>query len=256
METLIEQRGHAIHRIYQEELLDYCRAAGNGDEADLNVYWTEVAKELVCSARQVKVNQRRFPSYATYRSSYLDDLAERMAQTSSIFPDPPLHPCLRRRQLEYHRGGTAWESLIRKTRGRKVAEVERLHITGEGWSGLKKDIRKILGELAHRYQFQERSLPPTNARNVPTKAFCKAKDNGLIFGCSVDPGKLPQATQLHLHFFVVHERERDLALQLGDFRDIVPGFELYNYFINDPPEFHVLGVRAYVELFEVFANSF
>ena len=81
-------------------------------------------------------------------------------------------------------------------------------------------------------------------------------ESGLIFGCGVEHGWLRQATQLHLNFFVAHEEDRELALWLGDFRDIVPGFELYNYFMDDPPEFHVLGIRAYVELFDVFANSF
>ena len=255
-EKLIEERGFAVHRIGQNELIDYCRAHAGGDEHGLGTYWTEVARELVCSARQIKVNQRAFPAYATYRSSYLDNLARRMAHTSSPFPDPPLHPCVRLRQLEYSGNGTLWQGLIRKTRGRKVAEIERLHISAEGWSGLKKDIRKILEKFAYAHKFVERSLPKRRALGLPSKAFCKVKGNGLIFGCGVDAGWLPQATQLHLNFFVIHEEECKMVLRLGDYRDIVPGFELYNYFMDDPPEFHVLGIRAYVELFDVFANSF
>ena len=85
-EKLIEDRGFAVHRIGQTDLIDYCRTHTSGDECDLGTYWSEVARELVCSARQIKVYRREFPAHVTYRSSYLDDLARRMAHTSSPFP--------------------------------------------------------------------------------------------------------------------------------------------------------------------------
>jgi hypothetical protein len=128
----------------------------------------------------------------------------------------------------------------------KKQESERLEIQTAGWTGRKWDVLPFIDKFCSAHAFKRR-------RNL----WHKNLSCGLVFEVSTDLGGSPYCTQMPLMFRIFHASDPKFAFELGGnepFDQLVYGSRLYGEGGNASD--FVLGVRAYIELFDVIATSF
>lgn len=238
-----EARGFLLPAAWQNRMIEFCGAC----QADLlNYYWDEVAMETMRSIGKVNSDLRRFLIEPRYRSAFLDDLSARKDFADPAVPNGPLIKGL----LDHFK--RAWSD--REFQDQDIAfrkelqkrECARLGIQTTGWTGKKRGILPFVDEFCIAREFKRR-------RN----RWHKKLDSGLIFEVGVNLGGDPQRVGDPLVFRIFHEGDRECIFQMGGneaFDRLIYGSRLY-WAYADPDEC-VLGIRAYVELFDVIAASF
>src|ERR1041384_5838881 len=88
VDDAISRRGFQVQRLYEQEVRAVCERTFEESPTGLSAYWTELARETVCSANRADPIFRRLPPEAAYRSILLDRLAQRYSQA----PIHSLHP--------------------------------------------------------------------------------------------------------------------------------------------------------------------
>ncbi len=249
----ISKRGYLVHKVYQHEMIEFCRTRLSDNQYDLTQYWREFAREVVFSGGRNLLSLR---DDWGCRSAYLDTMAHGLG----IKPLPrsmSMHPCIHARVEANERNELLWNQLLDNVEKVKSSEVDAHEIDATHWTGLKAGIVPIVEDQAMALGFEKRKVPLAQGVGQPRKTFWKETKGGLLIGCGVDTGGLPRATQLHLQCYVTHKSDFSTVFWIGDCRNIVPGFELYNIFrVNAPPPSRVLGIHAFLELLDVFTDSF
>jgi hypothetical protein len=250
----LEDRSLLVPTLYQEQMFHHCAKHSIGTTKGLNRYWDEIARERVCSAGRADSNLRIFRGPSSYRSAYLDQLANSFDYSASPFADPPIDPCLHDFTLARYRNKGLFPALRAVLTGQKLAEASQLGLSAEGWTGKKRDVKPILKRYVEQQGFVEERLLRRDA-GQPTRVFCKEAANGLVFQCWVDEGGLAEVLQLPLEFCVTHKDDPEPFFWIGHFINVVPGFEFYGNCVNEPPECCVLGIHAFAQAIELFVLS-
>ena len=238
-----EARGFAIHKAWQSRIMQFC---GEQQSNLLNRYWDEVALETMHCLGQGVPDQRAFVIQPKYRSSFLDELFVARDFLDPKYPSPPLVKCL----FDYdkkilldrefaEREATIFANL-------KKAEGERLGIEMMGWSGKKRDVIPFVEKFCRGRAFERH-------RN----RWRKKVNGGLVFEVGVDLGGNPYCITPPLMFRIFHMDEPKCVFDIRGsavLDQFVPGFVVYRGCKTASD--YVLGIRAYVELFDVIADSF
>lgn len=238
-----EARDFALHRAWQDRVIEFC---GQGQSCLLNRYWDEVAQETMqCLGRGVP-DTRAFVIQPCQRSKFLDELFTARDFLEPEYPSPPLIKCL----FEYDK------RLLRDAEFRETeravfvdlqrAESERLGIDATGWSGKKCDAIPFVDQFCSALDFERRS-----------KRWRKKSNRGLVFEIGVDLGGQPYRVTVPLKYQIYHSDDKKVVFDItGDavFQHMIPGSFLYRH--GRSPSEWVLGIRAYLELFDVIARSF
>jgi len=234
----LEARGYLLPRRYQEAVAASCSSEAR---LDLDKYWDEDAREYVCSAGQVNTATRTFPDFLSYRSQYLDQLAS-IRKPSSLFPVNPLHPCLVEFTVRERTEPGFGASYVEALQSEKRAEIRRLGIRADLWSGEKKDVRRVFESLMSAKGFSKWK-----------RFFRKQSDSGLVFSGFADLGGRPFCIAVPFHFFVGHNSDELETFEFSPVRAI-PGFWFYYGF--NTVNAGVLGFQAYTEIIDIMSESF
>lgn len=232
-----EARGFSIPRARQDRMIEFCE----GHQANLlHRYWDEVALETMQSAGKVNSDLRMFRIEPKYRSAFLDRLFAARDFVELPYRNPPLVKCLfdymkrNNSDAQFRDGEMAFIRELQKREG------ERLRIQTTGWTGEKLGAVPFVGELfAHRRNRWQKKL-----------------DCHAVFEVSLDLGGDPQRIGSPLIFRIFHEDDPEFAFEMtgnAPFERLVYGSWLYSACAT--PSDHVLGIRAYIELFDVIAAS-
>jgi hypothetical protein len=243
-ELAFEALGFTIHKAQLNRIIQFC---GEQKSHFLNRYWDEVALETMQSLGQGDPDQRAFVIQPRYRSAFLDELFAARDFVEPQFPCPPLVKCLFDRfkkiylDAEFRNNENTFFSQLQK------AESERLDIQTTGWSGRKRDVVPFVEQFCSALAFERR-------RN----RWRKKIDGGLVFEVSVDFGGNPYCIgkpPLLFRIFHVDDPKYVFFIPLvAVFDRLVPGSDIFAH-CRDASDY-VLGIRAYVELFNVIAGSF
>ena len=238
-----EARGFLAHRAWQNRMIEFC---GEHQADLLNRYWDEVALETMRCAGKVRSEIRYFGIEPKYRSAFLDELFAARDFVEPPFQAPPLIRCL------YEHMKKTWfdvefrniESTFIKMQQKQ--ESERLGIQTTGWTGKKRGVIPFVDHFCTVLGFKKR-------RN----SWQKKLDSGLVFEVSLDLGGNPDRIGAPLVFRIFHTDDPKFAFEMEGnepFDELVYGSRLYGG-AGDASDY-VLGIRAYVELFDVIATSF
>jgi hypothetical protein len=227
-----------LPRRYQESIAASCSSDAR---LDLDRYWDEDAREYICSAGQANIATRTFPDFPSYRSQYLDQLAS-IRKPSSLFPVSPLHPCLNEFETRRRIEPAFDESFVEALQSEKRAEIRRLRIRADVWSGEKKDVGQVFGDLMKAKGFSKRK-----------KFFCKQSNSGVVFSGFADLGGRPFCVAVPFHFFIGNGADELETFEFSPWR-LIPGFWFYHGF--GTVDAGVLGFRAYTEMIDIMSESF
>ena len=237
-----EARGLTLHKAWQSRMIQFC-----GQECSnlLNRYWDEIASETMQCLGRSSIETRVFVIEPKYRSDFLDELfaARDFAEPAS---PAPLIQCLfdyDKRILRDYEFAQTESGFFGKVR---TAESERFGIDATGWSGKKRDVIPFVERFCSAVGFERR-------RN----RWRKKTDQGLVFEVGVDLGGKPYCLTVPLTFRIYHSDDTKLVFDIrGDaiFQHLIPGSFLYRH--GQAASEWVLGIKAYVDLFDVIANSF
>ena len=238
-----EALGFTIHKARQNRIIQFC---GEQQSDLLHRYWDEVALETMQSLGQGAPDQRAFVIQPRYRSVFLDELFAARDFVEPSFRYPPLIKCLfdRAKKIyldeEFRENEVAFFSRLQK------AESERLGIQTMGWSGRKRDVVPFVEEFCRALAFERH-------RN----RWRKKVDGGLVFEVGVDLGGNPYCTAkppLMFRIFHVDDPKYVFSITHADVFDrLIPG--CVEYARCRDASGYVLGIRAYIELFDVIAAS-
>jgi hypothetical protein len=240
-EGLLEAKGFLLHRLWQQYFLDLC---GPENEAVVNRYWDEYAAEVVGSAVRHNPHHRTLPPHATYRSAFLDELAAAATFAAGRYRNLAFPRCVYeyiQRMMTDH--AFRLEQLD-KFDSLKEREIEKFSISAEKFSGKKRDAIPYVEEFSTSLGFSRRG----RAR------FVKRLDP-LQLEIRVDTGGFPElGGGLPLHFWISCPSDEQFVSHLTTFDFIIPGFSKYESFGSGKA--CVLGIRASVEAFDAFVQSF
>jgi hypothetical protein len=234
----LEARGYLLPRRYQESVAASCSSEAR---LDLDKYWDEDAREYICAAGQVDTATRTFPDFPSYRSQYLDQLAS-IRKPSLLFPVNPLHPCLREFKVRERTEPGFAASCIEALQAEKRAEIRRLGIKADLWSGEKGDVGRVFESLMSAKGFSKWK-----------RFFRKQSNSGLVFSGFADLRGRPFCIAVPFHFFVGYSSEEPETFEFSPVRAI-PGFWFYYGF--NTVDAGVLGFQAYTEIIDVMSESF
>ena len=238
-----EALGFSIHKAWQGRIIQFC----GEQQADLlNRYWDEVALETMQSLGQGAPDRRAFVIEPKYRSAFLDDLFASRDFVEPAFPSPPLIKGM----FEHFK--KVWFDA--EFRGREVvffnglrsAEAERLGIQTTGWSGERRDVIPFVERFCTGLAFERH-------RN----RWRKKVDGDLILEVGVDLGGNRFRTKHQLMFRIFHVNDPKYAFDINGpavLDRLVPGVD--QYFPGQNASEYILGVKAYIELFNIIAASF
>jgi hypothetical protein len=227
-----------LPRRYQESIAASCSSEA---ALDLDLYWDEEAREYICSAGQANTATRTFADFPSYRSQYLDQLAS-IRKPSSLFQVSPLHPCLSEFKTRERIEPGFGESFVEALQLEKRAEIRRLEIRADVWSGEKEDVGRVFGSLMKAKGFSKGK-----------KFFRKQSNSGLVFSGFADLGGRPFWVAVPFHFFISNGGDELETFEFSPLR-VIPGFWFYYGF--DAVDAGVLGFRAYSEIIDIMSESF
>jgi hypothetical protein len=246
-ELAFEALGFTIHKARQNRIIQFC---GEKQSHLLHRYWDEIALETMQSLGQGAPDQRAFLIQPRYRSAFLDELFAARDFVEPRFPCPPLVKCLFDRfkkiylDAEFRDNENAFFSQLRK------AESERLGIETIGWSGKKREFVPFVEKFCSALAFERRRY-----------RWRKKINGGLVFEVGVDFGGNPYCIgKPPLLFLIFHVDDPKYVFSIMHaavsvvFDRLLPGFDVYAH-CRDASDY-VLGIRAYIELFDVIARSF
>jgi hypothetical protein len=238
-----EALGFAIHGVWQNRIIQFC---GEQQSHLLNRYWDEVALETMQCLGQGAPDQRAFVIQPKYRSIFLDELFAARDFVEPTFRYPPLVKCLFDHAKKIYFDAAFREKEVVFFSDLQKAESERLGIQTTGWSGKKRDVIPFAEEICMGLAFERH-------RN----RWRKKVGGDLVFEVGVDLGGNPYCITPPLMFRIFHVNDPKCVFDIKGtavFDRLVPGFAVYGR-CEDASEY-VLGVRAYIELFNVIAGSF
>jgi hypothetical protein len=236
-----EALGFSMHKAWQNRMIQFC-----GEQARLlDQYWDDVALETMQSLGKGAPDQRAFVIQPKYRSAFLDELFAARDFVEPAFPSPPLIKCM------FERSKKIW--FDPKFRAREAsffddlhsAEAERLGVQVMAWS-TKRDVIPFLEEFCGALAFQRHR---NRWRKMPV--------GGLIFEVGVDLGGNRFRLKSPLIFRIFHMDDPKYAFDINGpavLDRLVPG--VGQYFPGRNASEYILGVKAYIELFNVLACSF
>jgi len=238
-----EARGFSIPRARQDRMIEFC----GGHQADLlNRYWDEVALETMRSAGRVNSDSRMFRiEQPKYRSDFLDRLFAARDFVELPYRNPPLVKCLFEYMKRNNSDAEFREGEVACVRELKKREGERLQIQTTGWTGKKRGVIPFVDEFCTTLGFAHRR-----------KRWQKKLDCHAVFEVSLDLGGNPDRIGSPLVFRIFHEDDPEFAFEMTQhpFEFLIYGSWLYS--AGATPRDEVLGIRAYIELFDVVAASF
>lgn len=238
-----ETRGFSIPRARQDRMIEFC----GGDQASLlNRYWDEVALETMQSAGRTNSDLRMFLIEPTYRSALLDRLFAARDFAEPPYRNPPLVKCLFEYMKRNNSDAEFRDAEMANIRDLQKREGERLQIQTTGWTGTKRGVVPFVGEFCRTLGFVRR-------RN----RWQKKLDCQAVFDVSLDLRGDPHRIGSPLVFRIFHEDDPEFAFEMtgsAPFERLVYGSWLYSACAT--PSDHILGIRAYIELFDVIAASF
>jgi hypothetical protein len=243
-QTAFEALGFSIHKAWQNEIIQFC---GEQQSQLLNRYWDEVALETMQSLGEGDPDQRAFVIQPKYRSAFLDELFAARAPVELPYRYPPLVRCLLEYGKKAYDDREFWESRLAFFGSLQKAECERLGIDPAGGLRQKKDVIPFLERFCGELKFESRS------RN----RWRKKIGGGLVFEVGVWLGGNPFRMHSPLKFRIFHVDQPKYAFDTEGHAvldRLVPGIAMYARWGNDLE--YILGVRAFIELFNVIAGSF
>ena len=206
--------------------------------------------ETMQSLGQGNPDQRSFLIQPRYRSAFLDELFAARDFVEPSFPCTPLVKCLFDRfkkvyfDPEFRNNEVVFSSDLRKE------EVGRLEIQTTGWSGRKRDVVPFVKKFCNDLAF-----------DCWRNRWRKKINCGLVFEVGVDLGGNPCCTgkpPLSFRIFHVDDPKYVFAMMHAAvsvvFDRLLPGSDIYAH-CRDAGDY-VLGIRAFVELFDAIAHSF
>jgi hypothetical protein len=238
-----EARGFSIPRARQNRMIEFC----GGQQADLlHRYWDEVAFETMRCAGKVNSDLRMFRIEPKYRSTFLDELFAARDPIELPYRNPPLVRCLLEHMKRTNSDTEFRERELAFRRDLQKREGESLGIQATGWNGKKRGVVPFVDEFCTALGFSHR-------RN----RWQKKLDCHLVFEVSIDLGGSPNYTMVPLIFRIFYQDDPEFAFEMtgsAPFEQLIYGSWLYS--ACSTPRDHVLGIRAYIELFDVIAASF
>jgi hypothetical protein len=186
---------------------------------------------------------RKFDVQGTYRSPYLDHLATQVDYRGAPFRNPELfRPLFEFYKRSYYnkRFSLEWDMYFDTIKGE---EAKSHNISGDAWTGLKRDVRPIALEFASKLGY-----------SVKKRRFVKALDNSLVFEIKIDGGGMPHVGSLPIYFNVYAKKDPTNVFGVW-FNTIAPGAECYHV-PGSSPDRAVLSLKASIELFDSFYESF
>jgi hypothetical protein len=161
---------------------------------------------------------------------------------SLLFPVNPLHPCLREFKVRERTEPGFAASCIEALQAEKRAEIRRLGIKADLWSGEKGDVGRVFESLMSAKGFSKWK-----------RFFRKQSNSGLVFSGFADLRGRPFCIAVPFHFFVGYSSEEPETFEFSPVRAI-PGFWFYYGF--NTVDAGVLGFQAYTEIIDVMSESF
>jgi hypothetical protein len=243
-ELAFEALGFTIYKAWQNRIIEFC---GEKQSHVLHRYWDDIALETMQSLGQGAPDQRAFVIQPRYRSAFLDELFAARDFVEPPFRYPPLVKCLFDRFKMIYLDAEFRDSENAFFRQLKKAESERLGIQTMGWSGKKRDVVPFVDKFCTALAFERR-------RNC----WRKKVNGGLVFEVGVDLGGKPHCIgkpPLLFRIFRIDDPKYAFFIPLvAVFDRLVPGCDIYAH-CRDASDY-VLGIKAYIELFNVIAGSF
>jgi hypothetical protein len=238
-----EERGFTIHKARQDRIIQFC---GKQQSHLLYRYWDEIALETMQSLGQGAPDQRAFVIQPRYRSAFLDELFAARDFVEPPFRYPPLIKCLFDRAKKIYFDTEFRESESTFFNQLQKAESERMGVQTKGWSGKKRDVIPFVEEFC-------RALAFGRHRN----RWRKKMNGGLVFEVGIDLGGNSYCVgQPPLTFRIFHGDDPKYVFSITHadvFDRLVAGCVEYSR-CRDASDY-VLGIRAYIELFDVIAVS-
>jgi hypothetical protein len=236
--------GFTIHKARQNRIIQFC---GEQQSHLLHRYWDEVALETMQSLGQGDPDQRSFAIQPRYRSGFLDELFAARDFVELPFRYPPLVKCVFDYDKKIYLDAEFRENEVAFFSRLHEVESERLGIQTMGWSGRKRDVAPFVERFCGALDFERH-------RN----RWRKKVDGDLVFEIGVDLGGNPYCIgkpPLIFRIFHIDDPKYDFSITHADIFDrLVPGCAEYARCRNASD--YVLGIRAYIELFDVIAGSF
>jgi hypothetical protein len=237
-----EALGFSIHRAWQNRIVQSC---GEQQAHLLNRYWDEIALETMQSLGMGAPDQRAFGIQPEYSSAFLDDLFAARDFVEPPFVSPPLIKCL------FERSKKIWfDAEFRDTENAffdslQAAEAERNRIQVTELS-TKRDVIPFIEEFCGALGFERH-------RN----RWRKSVAGGLVFEVGVDLGGNRFRIKSRLMFRIFHVDDAKYTFDIDGpavLDRLVPG--VAQYFPGKHASEYVLGIKAYIELFNIIAASF
>jgi len=241
-QNTFSELGFSLHLRWQERITEFC---GQHQVSILDRYWDEVARETMESLGQGNPNTREFSIQPKNRSIFLDELFAARALVEPPFKSPPLVKCLFEHYKKTYFDNEFRQAELVAFEKLQQEESARLGITAVGWTGRKKDAVPFVDAFGLRLNFQRQG-----------NRWRKRNDNGLVFDIGVDTAGNPFCTKPPLIFRIFHANEPRYAFEIENLdvlARLVPGVGMYGRCAG--PESYVLGIKGYIELFDVIASS-
>lgn len=239
-QVALQAAGFGVPAIYQDWLQTFGEA--HTIRSDLPLYWSEFATEWVSSGGRHDPRDRRMTVERPYRSPFLDRLG---AEVGSEGLGPvAVHPAIRLFHEENRRsGGELLANLRTALRQQKRLEAAQAGVSGEGWTGRKRDLRGWVSPVAEAAGF----------RSVSPRCWVR-HDGGLRFVIEIDTGGGPDLLHaLPMAFSISWGALPTDVLRLDDLSLVIPGSEHYAF--QDDAISGVYGIHALIGCFDIFAKS-
>lgn len=239
----LEAKGYWLPQRYKEVVLANCSGF---NECELERYWSEVALESFGAAGRVDSDRRVFRGETAYRSQYLDDLAlseVNRGMAEKGFSLEPAIQAFRTKMRTTNEDGKLFGSEVSsRLEGHKQTEIDYFQIHADAWTGKKIDISHALKNAAMQKDFVYKQ-----------KKWRKTFRDSIECAVYVDAGISRTWTfQLPLIFEIYHQVDPTFTFTTYNAEKIIQGFEYYRLYKT--PEAAVLGVNAYVELFDTIGD--
>lgn len=238
-----EAHRFGVHKAWQDRVIKFC---GQEQSSLITRYWDEVASETIQCLGKGVPDQRKFVIPPNDRSAFLDELFAARDFLEPKYPSPSLIKCLFEYEKSILLDRQFAEAEIELFNSRNTEESARLGIETAGWSGKKRDVIPFVDRFCGPMSYERR-------RN----RWRKKIDCGLVFEVGLDLGGNPYCIAVPLMFRIHHSDDTKLAFEInGDvvFQHLIPGSFLYRH--GRAASDWVLGIKAYLELFDVIAGSF
>lgn len=240
----LELSGFKASSAYRANLVSECTHSCGG--ASVELYWDEVAKELLSSGNLDIDRGRYIRGRGFYSSSYLNGLANTLDETAM-----PLHPCMRyvQNKNKTTEGRRDTQLNMNNLQLIKRGEYSLTGLSIDRWTGKSDFLKKALGEVADRNGYIKSK---TSKNGNAISGYSKLSNSGLQFFAFYDaPNSQLIDGHLRLQFLIESHDGKGCPIYLGNLWNLLFGANVYTSYMI----FEGMGTQDHPYTFEIIPEN-